>query len=513
MIVVIPTAGLGSRMQNLTARFNKSLLPYKGKPILSHIIDLFPIDTKFLIPVGHEKQKVVSFCKIVYPERNISFVDIDDFKGSSSGPGYTLRKCEGLIKSSFWYIPCDSYYEEVLPENPQEDLYLIKNKNTALDNREYTTFKIKHEKIIDLQFKQPTDSTYKIFTGVMFIHDFEKYFSILNNNNCKEVIEGISLGSKIAELNSWEDMGNYENYCKLIADSTNYDFSKTDEYTFFIKNKVVKYFSDKKIASKKYIKGAMRQNVVPTGLQLEENWLSYDFVPGKTLYEFKDLDILKQLLYWLDKTLWRKSTKDISKDAEVFYKEKTYERLEKLRKKYFSLPIVVSVDNEFVKSISHYLNNLNWNDICNQTKPAYTHGDLHFENMITNENREFYMIDWRHEFGSSVEVGDVYYDLAKLYGGFILNYPRIKNGEFDVVCTGTNYNLTVPNIDNIELYIEILEKFIVDKGYDLLKVKTLVPIIFLNMSPLHTKPFDLFLYCLSLKLFERIENKKALYGS
>ena len=41
-LVVIPTAGLGSRLGYLTHSFNKSLLPFQNKPILSHIIENFP---------------------------------------------------------------------------------------------------------------------------------------------------------------------------------------------------------------------------------------------------------------------------------------------------------------------------------------------------------------------------------------------------------------------------------------------------------------------------------------
>jgi len=34
----------------------------------------------------------------------------------------------------------------------------------------------------------------------------------------------------------------------------------------------------------------------------------------------------------------------------------------------------------------------------------------------------------------------------------------------------------------------------------------LIPIIFWNMSPLHTAPFDMFLWYLGIKLFEELEN-------
>ncbi len=44
------------------------------------------------------------------------------------------------------------------------------------------------------------------------------------------------------------------------------------------------------------------------------------------------------------------------------------------------------------------------------------------------------------------------------------------------------------------------------KGWDYKKVQQLIPIIFWNMSPLHTAPFDMFLWYLGIKLFEELEN-------
>ena len=61
-IVIIPTAGTGSRMGNFTKNLNKALLPYKDKPVLAHIIDQFPADTNFIIPVGYLGNQIIDFC-------------------------------------------------------------------------------------------------------------------------------------------------------------------------------------------------------------------------------------------------------------------------------------------------------------------------------------------------------------------------------------------------------------------------------------------------------------------
>ena len=100
--VIIPTAGTGSRMGNYTKNLNKALLPYKDRPVLGHIIDNFPRDTKFIIPVGHLKEQIIDFCKVAYSDRDIEFLHIDDWSSAKSGTGYTLLQCRDLIKQPFF---------------------------------------------------------------------------------------------------------------------------------------------------------------------------------------------------------------------------------------------------------------------------------------------------------------------------------------------------------------------------------------------------------------------------
>ena len=40
--VVIPTAGIGSRLEKLTKHRNKSLVAIANRPIMSHLIEQFP---------------------------------------------------------------------------------------------------------------------------------------------------------------------------------------------------------------------------------------------------------------------------------------------------------------------------------------------------------------------------------------------------------------------------------------------------------------------------------------
>ena len=58
------------------------------------------------------------------------------------------------------------------------------------------------------------------------------------------------------------------------------------------------------------------------------------------------------------------------------------------------------------------------------------HGDLQFDNILYDQiNKKFFYIDWRDSFADNTNGGDIYYDLAKLYGGLIFNYFEIKTKQ------------------------------------------------------------------------------------
>ena len=50
--VIIPTAGLGSRLGTLTRNINKAMIPVGTKPAISYIIEWYPSDYKFIIALN-----------------------------------------------------------------------------------------------------------------------------------------------------------------------------------------------------------------------------------------------------------------------------------------------------------------------------------------------------------------------------------------------------------------------------------------------------------------------------
>ena len=97
--VLIPSAGVGSRLGNLTENFNKAMIQIDGKAIISHIISLYPAETEFIICLGHKGYFLKQYLEISHPDIIFKFVEIDKYKGPGSGLGYTLKQTKNLIKT------------------------------------------------------------------------------------------------------------------------------------------------------------------------------------------------------------------------------------------------------------------------------------------------------------------------------------------------------------------------------------------------------------------------------
>ena len=108
MIVFIPTAGLGERLKDKTKYLNKSLLDLNNKPIISHIIEKFPLNTKFVIALGYKGNIVKEYMNIAHKNRNIKFVNVRPFEGKKSGLGLTLLKSSKFLQNPFLFISCDA---------------------------------------------------------------------------------------------------------------------------------------------------------------------------------------------------------------------------------------------------------------------------------------------------------------------------------------------------------------------------------------------------------------------
>ena len=361
--------------------------------------------------------------------------------------------------------------------------------------------------ITDIRFKQLAPKFWTAFTGLMYINDYTNFFDKLAASNSNEFIGVINIGSDTAILNTWLDFGSPAIYQTELSKSQKFDFTKKDEVTYICNNRVVKWWLDDSIAKKKYDKVLINPYVFPANCTHSGNYMAYDFFPGKTLYEFNNPVAFDKLLNWLETTVWKDCDSDIYEASIGFYKTKSLTRINNFLEKYPNIKNVTNIDNVTVKDYRYYLDKIDWKYLATVTRPGFLHGDLHFDNIVVSDSGEFKIIDWRHEFAGIVDYGDIYYDLAKMAGGLLINYANIKNHNFNIEIDNDNVTLSIPSVEHITVYQERLKKYILANNLDYNKVQQLIPIIFWNMSPLHTAPFDLFLWYLGIKLFAELDNE------
>ena len=112
------------------------------------------------------------------------------------------------------------------------------------------------------------------------------------------------------------------------------------------------------------------------------------------------------------------------------------------------------------------------------------HGDLQFDNIVYDQmNKKFYYIDWRESFADNTDGGDIYYDLAKLYGGLIFNYFEIKTKKtFELEKGDLIVNFRINKSDSLSKFKIIYEEWLKKNGFDLKYVKFLINYFFKHVT-------------------------------
>lgn len=505
--VCILTSGVGSRLGNYTSNKNKSLLSLNKEAILTKIFNNFPKNTKFIISLGYQSQQVKDFIKIHHSELKVTFVKINNFNKKGSGPALSLFKCKKFLQKPFFFVSCDTMWKKKI-FHYQSFNWMGTYNSKKLDTKDYCNLITKNQNIIEILDKKKINynKNANIFVGLAFIKNPKLFWEGFNFSSSTE--PQVSMGFKnllkknkeIKKINiDWEDTGTKEKYENLIIKYEKYNFNKENQQIYISKSKVTKFFENKEIINSLYKKSKIKPNAFPKNITKKNNFISYNFIKGKTLYNHYDKHNFKSLIYFLEKNLWNEKinqTKDFKTNCKNFYFKKTYERIDMFLKKNKFLDnqklIFKKIKLIRVKKI---LNNINWVEILNGI-PKFIHGDLQFDNILKTSKKQFKLIDWRPTFGKSVTVGDIYYDYAKLLGGLYINYDLVKQNKFLFKLENKKLRLEIPNRKNSKKLIDFFENYLKKKKIDLKKVRVITGLIFLNMSPLHHHPFDklLFIY-------------------
>ena len=506
LTVLILAAGYGRRMGPFARMVNKGLIPYGDKPLISHIIDRFPLDTKFVIACGHMGQQVYDYVASVHDDKDVTFVNIPDYSEGNTGPATTVQHCAEHIKDGFLLVACDTLFEFNWQDRMDHSWIGVYPVDSSLA-KDYDWVERDGDDIVALHNKEASTTAVDAFIGLMYDKD-GSFLRNLQNLKAKENFQGFKgIDLKAHTVRKWLDFGTYDKWQELSKEFPENSFVKPDELFYHDNGKVIKYFTNQEHVKLRAIRASANPLCMPANITSVGNFLIHDWAPGDIMYNQLSPELFRNMLDWCQANIWI-DLKSESVNTEIackeFYQKKTLERVNQFRIKYTDWSECCVVNRKEVDSIDQYLNKINWDWLCQTTKWTFIHGDLHFDNTIYDPvQNKFTAIDWRTDFAGNV-YGDIYYDLAKMLGGIWLNYRAVKNGELEYREQSDYATLTIPSVNNAEQYEDILRGWVTKNNLSWIKVKHLVPLIYLNMSPLHEAPFDKFLVALAQLHFSKL---------
>jgi len=512
-VVCIIAAGTGSRLGDMGKICHKTLLPLNNKAIISYLIEKFD-DCDIVIAIGYLKEQIREYVNLFHSDRNIKFIEVDTYSGGGSGTAHSLECCRQELQKPFYFCVSDFYTTNDI----QNSGFLQKNWISISDTNEpdkYSTVKVTNgviEKLID----KDQNGYDKAFTGIFYMYDYELFWNQFDKyvNDRKSVIDVFKDIKKFnfeAKRIDMSDMGSCSLYFELLDkyEGKNLHLHKKKYENKYIKDDIFIKAGEKNKINKLFSRYQHLQEHVPKLLFKGDHFYSYEYFPGKTLYEINNKQTYLEFLAWFEYNFCKKisASMEYKHYAREFYYNKTNNRvtLFKSNNDFSYLDNINVINDKRILKLDDYLNQIDWEDLYNIIPTRLFHGDLQFDNIIY-DGTDFKLIDWREDFGDNIECGDLYYDFAKLYGGMILNYSKMKNNKnFSFIIN--DHSAVLKNYDD-EILIDILNNEMVSlikrNNLDQKKIKLLTAIIFLNMSPLHVNNFDKFVFLKSKELLAEL---------
>ena len=508
--VCILAAGRGTRLGRMSDYTNKALIPVAYQPVLSRVIGRFPGDTSFVIAVGYKSELLRDYVSIAHPDLDVTFVEVDNYAGKGSGPGYSLLCCKAQLQEPFFLTTCDTLVDEEIPEvdsnwvgvapHPHVEQYC----SVGLDDQ---------DRVVRIDYKEPVAGNL-VFIGIAGIYDVDAFWEALESNRklvfgehqIANGLEGLLPHGLGGRRFTWHDTGSIDSWqqtnCYYGTDFRNFD--KENEFLYFVDDSVIKFFADSRMAQARIERNRLLGDLCPTITASTANFYRYAFIEGPTLAEVVDDPTFGRFLDWCRDRLWihkdltAEEADDFRSRCRYFYKDKTEQRLSQFYRvtRISDRPEVIN--GYQVETVQDLLARIDWGWLSDGI-PVQFHGDLHFDNTVVPMNRadgEFKLLDWRQDFCSLLEYGDWYYDLAKIHHELIISHEEIKKNVYEVKIEGSTVRFWYATRSEFLSCQKVMRRFVQEAGLEYTKVLLLTHLIFLNMSPLHHHPFNLLLYYL-----------------
>jgi len=493
--VIVPAAGLASRMKPLSRGVSKAMIPVNGRPLISYIIEHLEFDE--MIIVENELGDIQEFVTRVYPQKPIRFVTQE----KKLGPLHAiyLGWKESTIQDSaitIWLgdTICLDYFD--WDENfvavhtvPDPHRWCLIDDDGYLYDKPDTPVPTDNALIGVYHFLQRKDFDAAIVSGMAQpTHKGEHQIAALLEN----YQDNINRPFTLCTTTEWYDCGElntyYESKARLLSKSAR-SFNQIEVDTFY--GTVTKSAGDDNSSAKielekQWFLGLTESQKLfcPRILSSPTGVMKMSLEPGTALNEVLVYDNLRA-------DIWHDIIRKILQvHHNVFYTQmpmqdefyhhcfsayylKNRNRMKKITEQFGHAEV-----NEFVLNTSLELcKNVVWSGVI--------HGDSHLGNIIYDPfSGSIKFVDPRGQFGHhSGNMGDMRYDMGKLLQDFYCGYAMMMAGRYTFTkSTGVVKIDWVPGTENLGAFLEEeLEKL----GYDVTLLKKLAIVLLVTAIPFH----------------------------
>lgn len=505
--IIIPAAGLASRMKPLSKGISKAMIPVNGRPLISYIIEHLNVNGGFdeMIIVENELGDIREFVSRVYPNLNITCViqekklgplhaiEIGWEKSKIMDSAITIWLGDTICLDKFdWSKDFVSVHSVPDPHrwcliDDKGKLYDKPDEPVPTDKALIGVYHFVNRVDFNLALKdgmnKPTHKNEYQIAGLLDSYQsLQRYpFALVNSDE-------------------WYDCGElttyYESKAKLLK-RTARSFNKIDVDIFY--GTVTKSATDsekkhKIELEKKWFKSLseIQSIFVPRIFASCHGELMMSLEPGTALNEVLVYDnlrndvwhqIIRKILNIHHNVFFTQGlvkTSDIQKICFESYFVKNSERMQEITNT-FGHPEV----REFVENVSL--------ELCK--KPKWTlclHGDSHLGNILYDPySGNIRFVDPRGSFGSSEGIqGDLRYDMGKLlqdfYGGYsMIMADRYTLNIFEKEEVEPTKHVTIDWVGDSESLSDFLIVELLGYGYDVELLMKLAIVLLVTAIPFH----------------------------
>jgi len=497
--VIIPAAGLATRMKPLSKGVSKAMIPVNGRPLISYVIEQIfqDADVNEVVIVENEIGDIYEFVTRVYPTLNIKCVVQEEKLGPLHAISVGHKEIENPKNAiTVWLgdticLNQMAYRQDFLAVHSVEDPHrwcLVDHSGQLYDKPE-TPVATDLALIGIYNFCNRKAFNKALAKGMSHpTHKGEYQIAALLTDYMKS--EG-PMDLVIAD--EWYDCGElntyYESKARLLS-KTARSFNNIEVDTFYGTVTKSSHDYDKQVkidAERNWFDGLTEKQSLfcPRILDSQPGQLVMSMVPGTALNEVLVYDnlrtdiwheIIRKILNIHHRVF--ESTNSLTADRDdadrhcfEHYYIKTRNRISEIEKCVDLTESEISFLTETSLLLSH---GSRWSHVM--------HGDSHLGNIIYDPHSgSLKFVDPRGVFGRTWTQGDLRYDMGKLMQDFYCGYAMIMAKRYSMF----GDSITIDWVPGTENLADFLENELAREGYDTTLIKRLSILLLLTAIPFH----------------------------